>query len=741
MRVALFILGALGITIQAVFLREILAAFRGGELTIGAALLFWFIWTAFGSGILGRFAARIPFPGRWFLPLLSLYGVLGYIGIMITGNIPFLFRLVPGELVPYDIQFIVTALSLAPFNILGGVLFVLGTRALERRPIPASGLAFTLEAFGAAFAGFVFSIFLVDIFSNHTIALACPLFAILFSLARGTRGFSKKALVLNGTAIIILIPVIWLASFSSGYNYKGQRLLAQKETRFSRLRVTQNGEQITFYSDAATLFSFPDPERSEYITHLPMLAAPVQHRVLILGGGAGGVIDEVLKYPTVEKVTCIELDPGLFVLAAENLREQWSSDTRVETIAADGRAFLAGTREVYDVIIMSMPAPLSGSANRYYTAEFFHLVSAHLTSRGIFGFSLTGAEDFIPADIAGFLASIRSTLLKAFPSVTVLPGLECRFLASNTPGEVDAISWEQLEHNRESLGIQTVYVRDYFLRYTMSPERVKNLKDALDSVRSSSINSDTKPSGYFARTILQGNLDESRVTKALAIAAEPKYLAIFLAAAALLLIFNFVLPGRTSTGRSIGAAIVISGFTGISLQVLALLAYQSKFGFLYGRIALLTGSYMAGMALGGLRGTNLALRGKAGLNHLAVLQLGTAFIALLWTILLYINTSHMIFLESGYYIFTLLAGFLGGLFFPIADTLYRKNSTVGSSQGIVYGLDLAGASVGALIAASLIIPVLGMYPMLVYLTALNALAGFAIFRKQKRLSSSSISEG
>jgi spermidine synthase len=423
------------------------------------------------------------------------------------------------------------------------------------------------------------------------------------------------------------------------------------------------------------------------------------------------------------------------VLAAEHLRERWIGDTRVETVAADGRAFLSHTGEIYDVIIMSMPAPLSGTANRYYTEEFFRLASSHLSSRGIFGFSLTGAEDFIPADLAGFLASIRATLATAFPSVTVLPGLECRFLAANTPGQIDTLTWEQLDRNRESLGIQTDFVRDYFLRYTMSPERVRFLRDALDSVPSSSINSDTRPSGYFLRTILQGNLDASRVTHFLAMIAKPEYLAVFLVVIALLFGVNYVIPGRTATGRSIAATMVASGFTGISLQVLAILAYQSRFGFLYGRIALLTGSYMAGMALGGLAGTATALRGKATVYHLAALQLGIAAIAILWTILLSLDTRHTLFLEIGFYGFTALAGLLGGVLFPLADALYRKTkSSRYSGQGIVYGLDLTGAAVGALVTTSLIIPVLGMYPMLVYLTALNALTGAAILMKKKCLS-------
>jgi hypothetical protein len=113
------------------------------------------------------------------------------------------------------------------------------------------------------------------------------------------------------------------------------------------------------------------------------------------------------------------------------------------------------------------------------------------------------------------LASVRATLRSAFPSVTLLPGIEVRFLASTEPGRFDSLSWEQLESNRAAIGIETTYVRDYFLRYTMSPERMAFLRESLDRSRSPEINTDTRPSGYFRRTLLQGSLDRSRITRGL----------------------------------------------------------------------------------------------------------------------------------------------------------------------------------------------------------------------------------
>ena len=81
-------------------------------------------------------------------------------------------------------------------------------------------------------------------------------------------------------------------------------------------------------------------------------------------------------------------------------------------------------------------------------------------------------------------------------------------------------------------------------------------------------------------------------------------------------------------------------------------------------------------------------------------------------------------MEAGFYLLTALAGLLGGILFPLADALYR-HARPGANIGAVYGLDLTGAAIGALITASLAIPVLGMYPALAWLAGLNLLSGGA----------------
>jgi len=737
---SIFIVGVIGITAQAAYLREILATFRGGELTIGTALLFWLLWTSVGSSIVGRFVSRASEKTGLFHTILPWYGIFGYLGITLIRCMPFLARLSPGELVPYDLQLIATSFVFMPFNILGGVLFTLGVKALERNNSPSAGRTFTLEAFGAAVGGVIVSIVLVKFLSNNSIAFLCPVIGIFVSAVWGIGHRLKVSLLWITLSLILFAAVFSLNKHGSHYQYRGQKLLQERDTKYGRLLVTKRGEQTTFYSDASTLFSAPDPETSEYIVHIPMLAAQKPRRVLVLGGGPGGLIDEVLKYKTVTRVTCVELNPGLFELSKRFLYEKWADDPRVKIVIDDGLAFLQNSTELFDVILMNMPEPLAGVTNRYYTYEFFKLCASRMSAPGIISFTLLGAENYIPDDLAFFLASIRTTLRSVFPSTTTLPGLKCRFLASNSPGFVDSLRWESMIIKRKKIGIETSYFRDYFLRFIMSSERVKFLTESLDIVPSPAVNSDTRPSAYFSRTVVQGNLDGSRIVRFIKPIARPRFLTFFMIIGIAVTALFVLIPGPAATERKHGeketlrrrviATVMSVGLTEISLEVLAIIAYQSIFGFLYGRIALLTGSYMAGLAAGALAGTRTVDKGCAGTKLLGSIQAFIAIIPLLWALILVINSSfrgRIPGLEVCFYILTALSGLAGGFQFPVADSLYRT-SLIDRSKGLgtIYGVDLAGSSVGALLTASLMIPILGMLPVLGFLAALNIITAVVL---------------
>ncbi|MBU0927079.1 MAG: fused MFS/spermidine synthase, partial [Spirochaetes bacterium] len=154
----------------------------------------------------------------------------------------------------------------------------------------------------------------------------------------------------------------------------------------------------------------------EPLVHPALLAHPDPRRVLVLGGGDGGVLREVLRHRTVESVDFAELDPDVVAFCREHLGHVHRGafdDARVRFRFGDGRAFVEAAGADYDAVIMDMTDP-AGPARFLYTAEFFLAVKRSLRDeRAVF--AMHGES---PAARPAAFACIGRTLRSAFPLVS-----------------------------------------------------------------------------------------------------------------------------------------------------------------------------------------------------------------------------------------------------------------------------------------------------------------------------------
>jgi spermidine synthase len=123
----------------------------------------------------------------------------------------------------------------------------------------------------------------------------------------------------------------------------------------------------------------------ETLVHPVMLTHPSPRDVLIIGGGDGGALREVLKHPSVERVDLVELDPDVVDLFRYRIRDvsqgSFESD-KLRIIFMDGRKYVQETKEKYDIVIVDVNDP-RGQAKRLYTKEFYAEVSRILRDDGI----------------------------------------------------------------------------------------------------------------------------------------------------------------------------------------------------------------------------------------------------------------------------------------------------------------------------------------------------------------------
>lgn len=122
----------------------------------------------------------------------------------------------------------------------------------------------------------------------------------------------------------------------------------------------------------------------EMIAHVPLRTHPAPRSVLIIGGGDGGVVREVSRYPQVEKIVLVEIDAGVVDAARRFLPEISCAldDPRLEIVYRDGAEFIRGSKDAYDVVIVDSTEPVAIAEGLFGTA-FYKGVYDALKPEGI----------------------------------------------------------------------------------------------------------------------------------------------------------------------------------------------------------------------------------------------------------------------------------------------------------------------------------------------------------------------
>ncbi|MDR7301643.1 polyamine aminopropyltransferase [Haloactinomyces albus] len=171
-------------------------------------------------------------------------------------------------------------------------------------------------------------------------------------------------------------------------------------------------------------FSSVDEHRyHEALVHPAM--AGEHSRVLILGGGDGLALREVLRYPDVEQVTLVEMDPAVLELARTDprlttLNKHAFEDPRVTAIAADAFSWLRDNEQRYDVVLVDMPDPDSTATAKLYSAEFYALLR-HAMADGARVTVQSGSPYFAPKAFWCIETTMRRSGLATVPYSVSVP--------------------------------------------------------------------------------------------------------------------------------------------------------------------------------------------------------------------------------------------------------------------------------------------------------------------------------
>jgi len=153
---------------------------------------------------------------------------------------------------------------------------------------------------------------------------------------------------------------------------------------YQRIVITRGKSGFHLFLNGNLQFASADEYRyHEALVHPMMSAAAQPRRVLILGGGDGLALREVLKYRSVEEVTLVDLDPKMTALSRAfpplaQLNGSSFSDPRVHVVNQDAMIWLAQTRSLFDAAVVDFPDPNSFALGKLYTTRFYRLLRNHL---------------------------------------------------------------------------------------------------------------------------------------------------------------------------------------------------------------------------------------------------------------------------------------------------------------------------------------------------------------------------
>ena len=165
------------------------------------------------------------------------------------------------------------------------------------------------------------------------------------------------------------------------------RVLYDSETDHQRLRLFENARfgRVLTLDDVVQTTEADNFIYHEMMAHVPLLAHGAARRVLIIGGGDGGLAREVLRHPAVAHVTMVEIDAGVVEFSRKYLPALSAGafdDPRLELVIDDGAAFMARSGEPFDVILVDSTDP-EGPGAVLFTESFYANARDRLTEGGV----------------------------------------------------------------------------------------------------------------------------------------------------------------------------------------------------------------------------------------------------------------------------------------------------------------------------------------------------------------------
>jgi spermidine synthase len=296
----------------------------------------------------------------------ALYALVLVVGVLVGLEIPLVMRILKRQFRgSYALKDLVS--QVLTFDYLGALVVSIAFPLLL---VPQLGLLRTGAFFGllnAAVAVWALWLFRAELRRVGAHALACA--AVIAALAAAFLGADR------------------LSSWAEDRFY-GERIVYAASSDYQRVVVTAGAGGVRLFLNGNLQFHSRDEYRyHEALVHPALAAQGAPRRVLVLGGGDGMAVREVLKHPSVEHITLVELDPHMTRLFSEApmlraLNHDALRSPKLTIVNADAFTWLEQHNEMFDAIVIDFPDPSNFAIGKLYTTSFYRLIDQHLAAGG-----------------------------------------------------------------------------------------------------------------------------------------------------------------------------------------------------------------------------------------------------------------------------------------------------------------------------------------------------------------------
>jgi len=684
--------GISSITVQLITVREFLTQFHGNEITISLVLFCWLLLTGIGT-LIAKFYKPLSLTiYSLIILLIAIWPLPQTILIRQFREAVFIHGVSPGF---YQIFFYIAATTSIYCLLVGFVLpYALEVLKANHHNFTSGDLYIT-DNIGDILGGVIFSFILVYLLKPFKIIAITSSLLLLtaFLLQLSLRRYYLFILS------VILTSIFYIYGLNAHFEesvLKGQygHIVKYMESPFGRIVITKEGPQHTFWESGLPLYSDADIIKSEEKIHYPMSQIEKIGNVLLISGGLGETMDEVLKYNP-KHIDYVELDPYLTGAAQELGFLKMKESLRV--INSDARSFIKKRADKkYDAIIIDLPDPDTFQLNRFFTSEFFALAKKVLNNEGVLSFGMSYSQNYISGITKQKLSTLFNTALFHFKNVMILPGEEAYFLCSDGKISTDIPARLKMK------SISTKYIEGFYYGNVTS-ERINRLQANID--REEYINTDFEP-------------------RMMNITFKEWFLKHGDSPNTFLLVLLVIISVYLISMKKEEYILFSTGMATMGVEMLIIFTFQVIHGYIYLKIGAIVTVFLLGLLPGAAVGNLYKEKSIIRLMVSDIILLCLLLLFFLWISFLRVELNQSYFL-SYCFVFSFFCGFQ----FPIATRIIGEKMSPAAG---CLAADLAGAGVGTLVVGTLLIPLWGVKSAIIFLILIKISSNMIILSPRRK---------